>query len=172
MGDRQQAVDRVDVIMKQVAQVSTAPDLTSKELCQRIQRVAHHLETRLRRELAVFGIEPWEIELLASLRRVGPPHQVTAGSLQDIMQLTTGAVTKRVAALEKKGWVRREVDAGDRRQVLVCLTDEGEQRALEVFATKTETETRVLSALDLDTQRRLNDDLRTLLIDLEGAVRN
>ncbi|MFD0394248.1 hypothetical protein ACFQ3Z_25530 [Streptomyces nogalater] len=30
MGDRQQAVDRVDVIMKQVAQVSTAPDLTSR----------------------------------------------------------------------------------------------------------------------------------------------
>ncbi|MFD0394247.1 hypothetical protein ACFQ3Z_25520 [Streptomyces nogalater] len=56
--------------------------------------------------------------------------------------------------------------------MLVCLTDEGEQRALEVFATKTETEARVLSALDLATQRRLNDDLRTLLIDLEGAVPN
>ncbi|MEU8031234.1 MarR family transcriptional regulator [Streptomyces sp. NPDC049099] len=170
MTDPQQPADRIEAIMRQVAQVSPVADLTSKELCMRLQRVAHHLETHLRRELSAFGIEPWELELLASLRRSGPPYQVTAGVLQDSMQLTTGAVTKRVAALERKGWVRREVVPEDRRQVLVCLTPEGEKRALDVFLTKTRTESQALASLDGDTQRRLNRDLKTLLLALEGPA--
>jgi DNA-binding MarR family transcriptional regulator len=162
--------DRVDVIMDDIAPLMPGADLTAKALCHRLRRVAHQVEIHLRRELATFDIEPWELELLACLRRAGPPYQTTPSSLQDSMQLTTGAITKRVTTLERRGWVFRTIDPSDRRQVLVCLTDDGEKRAMDVFGTKTETEARVLAGLEHGTQQRLNDDLRLLLVQLEGPV--
>lgn len=177
MANSGQPRDRVDVIMDDIetiaADVTPAPldlDLTAKALCHRLCRAAHQVEIHLRRELASSGIEPWELELLACLRRTGPPFQTTAGALQDSMQLTTGAITKRVAALERRGWVTREIDPSDRRQILVGLTPEGEQRAMSVFGTKTDTETRLLAGLDPRTRHRLNDDLRQLLLQLEGPA--
>jgi DNA-binding MarR family transcriptional regulator len=161
--------DRVDMIIEQIAPHSPE-ETVSKALSFRLQRVAHHLETELRRELAAFGIELWEMELLGALKRAGPPYRLHAGALLETMRLTSGGVTKRVAGLERKGWVRRDIDPDDRRQVLVSLTDEGLRRAGEVFSTKTETEARLLSALPPATQRRLNDDLRRLLIHLEGPA--
>ena len=61
-----------------------------------------------RRELAPLGVELWVLELLAALRRSGgPPYRLAAGALLKETQLTSGAITKRVARLEEKGWVRR-----------------------------------------------------------------
>lgn len=168
MGDANRR-DRVDTIIEQISSCSPA-ELTSKALSYRLRRVAHHLDTQLRRELAAFGIEPWETELLGALKRAGAPYRLPVGALLDSMRLTSGGVTKRVTGLERKGWVRREVDPADRRQVLVSLTDEGLRRAREVLGTKTETEARLLSALPPATQRRLNDDLRRLLVALEGPA--
>jgi len=37
-----------------------------------------------------------------------------------------------------------------------------------VFSTKTKTELSVMSALDAEQQQRMNDDLRTVLVALEG----
>lgn len=158
--------------MGDIAPMMPGTDLTAKALCWRIRRVAHQVEIHLRRELATFDIEPWELELLACLRRAGRPFQATAGTLQDSMQLTTGAITKRVAALERRGWVSRKIDPSDRRQVLVCLTEDGDRRAMDVFGTKTETEARLLASLDHATQQRVNDDLRRLLVELEGPARS
>lgn len=86
------------------------------------------------------------------------------------LQLTSGAVTNRVRQLEINGWVTRAFDLDDRRSVLVTLTPAGKKRALEVFSAKTETEHALLSALSPVDQRRLNDDLRTVLLVLEGPA--
>ncbi|MEC3915952.1 MarR family winged helix-turn-helix transcriptional regulator [Nocardia sp. CDC160] len=167
----------MDVIIDQIA-ANTADDenaygredLAVKALCYRLRRIAHHVETQLRRELASFGIELWELELLAYLHRSGSPFEATAGALQDAMQLTTGAVTKRVSALERRGWVERSIDPRDRRQILVRLTDEGESRAMEVFRTKTETESRLIATLTPQQLERLNAELHQLLLDMEGPI--
>ncbi|HVV11306.1 MarR family winged helix-turn-helix transcriptional regulator [Amycolatopsis sp.] len=159
----QPARDHVDGVMSQITGV-TEDERASKELFMRLRRVTHHLETELRRELGAFGIELWEMELLGALKRAGEPYRLSAGALLATMRLTSGGVTKRVAGLERKGLVRRDIDPGDRRQILVSLTDEGVRRAFEVFGTKTETETRLLGLLPAPTRRRLNDDLRRLLL--------
>jgi hypothetical protein len=54
--------------------------------------------------------------------------------------------------------------------VLVTLTPAGKKRALEVFSAKTDTWHAPLSALSPARQRRLNDDLRTVLLALEGPA--
>ncbi|PFG50425.1 MarR family transcriptional regulator [Amycolatopsis sulphurea] len=155
--------DHVDGVMAQITEL-TEDERISKALSMRLLRVARHLENELRRELAAFGIELWELELLGALMRSGPPHRLSAGELLTCMHLTSGGVTKRVAGLEAKGLVRRDVNPDDRRQILVSLTEEGQSRGKEVFSTKTQAETRLLAALPAPVRSGLNDDLRRLLL--------
>jgi DNA-binding MarR family transcriptional regulator len=147
------------------------PDVTlAKELAYRVRRLAHRLETEIKRELAPHGIELWELELLACLIRTTPEHQLSAGALMTQLQLTSGAITNRITRLERNGWVTRDFDPLDRRSVLVTLTPAGEERAMDVFAVKTEAERALLSALSPAAQRRMNDELRTVLVALEGPA--
>jgi DNA-binding MarR family transcriptional regulator len=143
----------------------------SKALAYRVRRLAHRLETDLKRELAPYGIELWELELLACLLRAEPDHRLSAGTLLTQLQLTSGAITNRVRRLELNGWVTRDLDPDDRRSVLVTLTPAGKKRALEVFSAKTDTWHALLSVLSPADQRRLNDGLRTVLLALEGPAR-
>ena len=66
--------------------------------------------------------------------------------------------------------MRRDVDREDRRHVLVSLTTAGLARADALLASKAQAELAVLGQLDLEVQERLNNDLRTLLIALEGPA--
>lgn len=160
--------DRVDKVMDQVAELNHAVDVVSKGLCYRVLRIAQHIESELRKELAHYGIGRWELEVLAALNRAEPGKTLTAGALMEDLLLTSGAVTKRVASLEGKGWVRREVDLSDRRQVLVSLTELGAERAQQMLKVRTETEVRLSSGLSAAARCRMNEELRALLIAIEG----
>src|SRR6266571_3477209 len=92
------------------------------------------------------------------------------GSWQDPEIAESKALAYRVRRLELNGWVTRDLDPDDRRSVLVTLTPAGKKRALEVFSAKTDTWHALLSALSPADQRRLNDDLRTVLLALEGPA--
>ncbi|MEV0280279.1 MarR family transcriptional regulator [Streptomyces sp. NPDC050610] len=157
--------DYVDGMVDVLAQHHDSAELEAKTLAYRLRRLTHRMETDLKRELAPHGIELWALELLACLLRA-PRHQLTASQLAVAMQLTSGAVTNRVAKLEAKGWAVRDFAPHDRRSVTVTLTQEGAERARDVFATKTETELRLLSVLSAEDQRRLNGDLRAVLLAL------
>ncbi len=144
-------------------------DMATKLLALRLRRVAHHLERELRRELAVHDTEVWEMEMLLSLRQA-PGHCRGAGALLRQAQVTSGAITNRVARLEERGWVRREVDPSDRRQIIVTLTEEGERHADQLVAIKTVAEQRLFASLDAAARRRIAEDLKSLLLHLEGPA--
>jgi len=159
----------VDAVVDFWYQENPELDRRVKMLAIRVRRVAHHLERVLRQELAAHNIETWEFEVLLALRQ-GEGFCRSAGDLLRESQVTSGAITNRVAQLEKRGWVRRDVCPSDRRQVLVSLTPEGVARADELLATKTQAEMNLFGRLDEAAQDRVNDDLRSLLIALEGEV--
>jgi DNA-binding MarR family transcriptional regulator len=159
--------DYVDNLIEVVVGHGADRAVEAKALAYRLRRLAHRLETEIKRELAPYGIELWELELLACLIRTEPEHRLSAGQLLNQLQLTSGAITNRVRQLQDKGWVTRDFDPHDRRSVLVSLTPSGEKRAMEVFAVKTDTEHSLLSALPPATQHRMNNDLRTVLLTLE-----
>lgn len=161
--------DQVDAVVDFWYRENPDLDRRVKMLAIRIRRASHHLERALRQELAAMDIEMWEFEVLLALRR-GSGNCRSAGDLLRESQVTSGAITNRVAQLEKRGWVRRDVCPSDRRQVLVTLTPEGLARADELLATKIRADMAVFGRVDEDTQDRLNDDLRSLLIALEGSV--
>ena len=162
------ARDETDDIVEFWHQVNPDLDVTAKSLAMRLRRASQHLERAVRSNLAVNGVDEfWEIEVLMSLLRA-PEHRRSAGELQREGQITSGAVTNRVARLEQRGWVRRDVDPSDRRQVLVSLTGEGLTQARHVMATKNESEKQVFSHLDRAFLERLAADLRTLLGSMEA----
>lgn len=145
---------------------------SSKALVQRLRRASHFIDRELRRELAPHGIELWELEILAALYRAeDPPQRLTSGDLLREAQLTSGAITKRVAHLERKGWVHREIDLEDRRRILVVLTEAGLERAEKVFGIMSQREEVLLGKLGEEALGRMNDDLRELLLMLEGSAR-
>jgi DNA-binding MarR family transcriptional regulator len=162
--------DEIDQLAEFWHQENPGLDVTAKTLAMRLRRASLHLERAIRSNLAASGVdEYWEIEVLMSLKRA-PDHRRSAGELQRECQVTSGAITNRVARLEKRGWVRRDVDPADRRQVLVTLTGEGLAQADHVIATKNESEKRIFSGVDRTLLERLAGDLRILLGSMESHV--
>lgn len=79
-------------------------------------------------------LEPWEFDVLTSLRRAGDPYQLSPGQLLTQTLVTSGTMTNRIDRLAKKGLVERLPDPTDRRGVLVRLTVEGQDRADQALA--------------------------------------
>jgi DNA-binding MarR family transcriptional regulator len=141
-------------------------DPVTKMLAIRLRRAAQHLERELRRELDAHATDQAEFEVLMTLRRARG-YSRSAGALAKEWKVTSGAITNRITRLEARGWVQRDFDPSDRRQVLVTLTEEGVRRIDHLLAIKTETEQRVFGNIDRATINRLSADLRTLLLALE-----
>jgi DNA-binding MarR family transcriptional regulator len=163
------ARDHADEIAEFWCRENPDVDPVTKTIAIRLRRAALHLERELRRELAVHDMDMWAFEVLLSLRR-SPEYTKSAGTLLKESKVTSGAITNRVAQLENRGWVRRQMDPADRRQVLVSLTPEGLRRADQLVATKTEAEQRLLGGIDRRTLERLAGDLRTVLVAMEGPA--
>ena len=164
------AHDEIDEVVEFWHKENPDLDVTAKTLAMRLRRASLHLERAVRSNLAANGVdEYWEIEVLMSLLRA-PGNRRSAGELQRESQVTSGAITNRVGRLESRGWVKREVDQDDRRQVLVSLTSEGLKQANHVVATKNESERQIFSGLDRPFLEQLTADLRTLLGSMESPA--
>ncbi|BBP03578.1 MarR family transcriptional regulator [Sulfuriferula plumbiphila] len=61
------------------------------------------------------GLCPAEFDVLASLRRTAPPHELTPSDVQRSVIITSGGLTKILRQLEARGLVTRSTDASDRR---------------------------------------------------------
>jgi DNA-binding MarR family transcriptional regulator len=161
--------DQVDLVVAHWRTEDPDIDVAAKTAALRLRRAANHLERKLRRELVPLDSETWELEMMLALRR-SPGQQLSAGALLRSCQVTSGAISNRLARLETRGWVRRDIDPRDRRQVLVTLTTEGEARAHQLINSKTRAEQWLFSRIDRSTLERLTADLRTLLVSLEGPA--
>src|SRR5690348_16740149 len=147
------------------------PDLDVKPLqvLSRVSRLARHLDRARRTAFADHGLEPWEFDVLAALRRQGPPYELSPGALLRTTLVTSGTMTNRVDRLEQAGLVRRRPDPEDKRGVLVTLTAAGQTRADAALADLLESEQALLSPLPAASRQALAGLLRTLLAPLDAA---
>lgn len=95
----------------------------------------------------LLGINRTDARCWDIIDRAGP---ITAGDLARQAQLTTGAVTGVVDRLEARGFVRRVRDEGDRRKVLVEITDEARTRAYAIYGAFAEHGERELKRWSID----------------------
>jgi len=161
--------DRAEVLMDLLGHDGTDAGAAIRKLSIRLRRLANHVHRELRKELAGKGIEIWELEVLLALSRA-PGRRLGVGELLRGSQVTAGAITNRVARLEGKGLVRRDIDPSDRRQVLVTLTPAGQQHAEGIMAVNTMAERHLLGQADPAIIERMSEDLRTLLLAIEGPA--
>jgi DNA-binding MarR family transcriptional regulator len=69
----------------------------------------------------ILGLNRTDMRALGLLQFRGP---MTAGQLAEAMSLSPGAMTTALDRLESRGFVRRRIDAEDRRRVLIEVTNE------------------------------------------------
>jgi DNA-binding MarR family transcriptional regulator len=91
---------------------------------------------------------------------LGTRGSMTAGQLADAAHLTTGAVTGVLDHLEAGGLVRRVRDAGDRRRVIVQVTDEVERRAAQAYGPLVKESAEVMRVFDADQLEVITDFVR------------
>ena len=99
------------------------------QVLSRLTRLARHLDRARRAAFAVYDLESWEFDVLAALRRAGPPYRLTPGQLVRETMVTSGTMTNRVDRLSQRGLVVRDDHPDDRRGVLVTLTAAGRESA-------------------------------------------
>ncbi len=140
------------------------------EIIGRILRAEHLAGARIRTELRREGLDRGGFDLLATLRRTGPPYRLTPTRLYEELVLTSGAVTHRVDALERAGLVER-LPGRDRRSTAVGLTEAGATVIGRAMVTHMERERAMTTSLPAAERQALAALLRQLLLALEAGNR-
>jgi DNA-binding MarR family transcriptional regulator len=157
--------DAIDAIVGQWT--AERPDLADRmwpvQLVGRIQRLNRIVEREGKALLAGYDLEFSEFDVLTSLRRSGPPYELTAGAFLKAAMVTSGAITNRVDRMEAKGLVERVRDPADRRQVRIRLTPQGRALIDEVVVAHFENLAGLLTALTHEDTEATAATLRTLL---------
>lgn len=165
-GGAMQERDGVDAIIEEWQQQRPDLDASPMGVIGRISRLARDIEPRLDRVHGACGLEPGWYDVLATLRRGGPPYRARPTDFARALMLTTSGTTKRLDRLEHAGLITRDPDPDDRRGVLITLTPRG----VDLVDTATEAhlanEHRLLNRLTDQEQQRLADLLRRLQIGL------
>jgi DNA-binding MarR family transcriptional regulator len=146
------------------------PELDTEpiDVVARVGRLARYLDVGLDRVLSRHGIrrEGWDV--LASLRRAGPPYRASPTDLYRRLMRTSGAMTNRLHRLERAGLIARVPDPADARGRLVELTAAGHRLVDELAPLHLANERTLVAALTRDEQRTLAALLAKLLVSFEA----
>jgi len=161
--------DGVDLIIEQWGRERPDLDVSPIGVIGRVSRLARELEQRLEPVYREHGLEPGWYDVLATLRRAGPPYRMRPSAFTGTLMLTSSGTTKRLDRLEQAGLIARTPDPDDRRGTLITLTAAGSRLVDETIEAHLANERRLLAALTRSEQRELADLLRKLQIGLPAS---
>lgn len=146
------------------------PDLpvAPMHIWSRILRLAQHLDHARRAAHVEVGLEGWEFDVLAALRKEGAPYTMSPGALLKQTHVTSGTMTNRVDRLVARGFVERRADPHDGRSVRVVLTGSGKQAVDAALEALLAAEEELLAGIDEAQRERLAVALRRLLVTQPG----
>jgi DNA-binding MarR family transcriptional regulator len=160
--------DAVDRIVDQWKRERPDLDASPMHVFGRITNLHGVLGELLGTVFERYGLGRGEFDILATLRRAGPPFELTAGELSGSTMVTSSAVTKRVDRLESAGLVSRRAADDDARGRLIRLTSRGRKLIDEAVEEHVRNETRLLAGLTPAERSALIDLLRKLGQTLPG----
>lgn len=143
----EQDPDHVGRIMAQWAVERPDLDVAPQGIIGRLHRLAATLTEALVEVYAEHGLTEGEFDVLATLRRSGPPYALTPGEIAAQTMVSSGAVTKRVDRCLERGFASRVVSAHDGRGRVVALTDAGREVIDRAFEAHMANEHRLVSSL-------------------------
>ena len=155
--------DEVDAIT--AAWLAERPDLDVEPLhiLSRISRLAQLLDERRAQAFAEHGLASHEFDVLAALRRSGPPYERTPGQLIEATHVTSGTMTNRLDRLADRQLILRRAHPEDGRQLLIRLTGLGKRRVDSAFEALLASEEALLAGLSAAQRTSLASGLRRLL---------
>ncbi|MGA1835821.1 MarR family transcriptional regulator [Herbiconiux sp. 11R-BC] len=160
--------DRVARIQEEWRRERPELDVSPQGVIGRLHRLAGHLTGELTEVYARHGLGEGEFDVLATLRRSGPPYERAPGELAEHTMVTTGAVTKRLDRLVQAGLVTRRPAGGDGRRRVVALTPKGVQLIDAAFAEHMANERRLVEQLSAADRAALERILTGWLAAFEG----
>jgi DNA-binding MarR family transcriptional regulator len=161
--------DHVDRVRAQWRRVRPDLDTSPVGVIARLGRVVAYVDAAVNAHLGELGLSRNSWDVLASLRRAGPPYRLSPTDLYTGLMRTSGAMTHRLAELERTGLISRVPDPADGRGLLVELTPEGLALVDRVAPSHLDNERRLLESLTAGEQEALAGALRTLLRDFERS---
>lgn len=163
-------MNRIAAILTQWNRERPDLDVAPMGLIGRLMRVSRHLAREVERNLAAHGLNRPSFDVLATLRRAGPPYALSPGGLMNAMMVTSGTVTNRIDQLEKAGLVVRRPNPEDGRGFLIALTDSGFSTVEQAVTTHVATQTRLVAGLTERERAALDALLQRFLERLEDRV--
>lgn len=142
-------------------------DVSPQGVIGRLHRVALLLSVELATVYGRHGLDEGEFDVLAALRRAGPPFERAPGTLASHTMITSGGMTKRLDRLQRRGFVERRSSNSDGRGRVVSLTAAGKRLIDQAFSEHMANEHRLLSNLAAEDVEALREILERWLADLE-----
>src|SRR5690606_16438977 len=102
--------DEVDRIVDAWERERPDLDFAPLQVLSRVGRLSWHLDRARRGAFAASGLEPWEFDVLAALRRAGAPYQLSPKALMQQTLVTSGTMTNRIDRLVDRRLVERHTD--------------------------------------------------------------
>lgn len=156
-------MDRVSDYLDQWRRERPDLDVSPMGIHGRIKRAAEVLGKAQREYFATQGLTHSEFDVLATLRRSGPPFQLTPKDLVAATMSSAATVTNRLSALQARDLLTRHPDPHNRREVIVTLTTEGRKMVDDVVEGHLATEEGQLESLSAEERETLASLLQILL---------
>ena len=140
------------------------PDLDTEAMAifGRMRLIGSALSSGIEAIFARHGLDRGQFDVIATLRRSGPPYCLRPTELYRSLMMSSGGMTDRLARLAKAGLITRHTDPGDTRSLLVQLTDRGRQIAEQAFREDMAWERSALDGLAAAERHQLEALLRKL----------
>ncbi len=169
---RQNAAPRDGIDRRRAQWAAELPDLDTRAMAiiGRMRWITVNLRPPIEAIFRKHGLDSGEFDVLATLRRSGPPYRLRPTELYRWLMISSGGLTARLGRLERSGFIRRLPDPDDARSTLVELTLSGKAVVELAFREDMALENAVLEALDPGEIAILESILRKLVITRETAA--
>ncbi len=168
MKTEEEQPDAIDAVVAAWGRERPDLDLAAIGVAGRLGRLSLVLGPAQERVFGKHGLQRGEFDVLAALRRSGPPYTLTPSELSSTLMLSRAGMTNRLDRLETAGFVERTLDPHDRRSFRIRLTDRGYETVDAAMTEHTANVSQLLSSLQGGELGILDDVLRKLLRMLES----
>lgn len=156
-------MDQVDRILAQWRQQRPDLDVGPMGTLGRLKRLADHVSQELARVFKAHDLTAASFDVLATLRRAGPPYALNPSTLIAWTMVTSGTMTNRLDRLEESGLIERRTNPADGRGSVVALTDQGFDLIERVVSDHVANQHRLMEGLSPAMREQVDADLRVWL---------
>jgi len=160
-------MDWIDEFSEAWAREYPEADIAILSAMTRLVRLGVLMDTFQKETLEPFELTPSDYAVLSTLRRAGPPYQLSPSDLYTTLERSSGGMTKMLKRLEGLGLIERIPDPEDGRSTRVLLTESGvalQEEVFNVFLSRTQ---ELLHTISSGKLREIDNSLRLLLDGIE-----